>query len=169
MKSFSAVFCCILLVTCTKEEVTVRNYPRVRTHSVDGITSQGAVLHGEITLATSEVTDHGFIWSIYPTLDLENAEVISLGPRNGKGLFSSKVERSLVTGGKYYVRAFARSDLYTVYGDVTEFISMGSKAPTILSFTPSKAYTLDTILISGSYFSDLKNLNLVRFGGFDSE
>jgi hypothetical protein len=139
----------VLFVTCSDEHIGSYPYPRVRTQSVTSITSNGALFQGEITFSTVKIIDHGFVWSTYnnPTL---LSDKISLGEMTGVGKFSTNVEWSLEEGRKYYVKAYAKSDNYTVFGDIVEFVSLGSKAPTIEDFFPKTGTWGDTITINGS-------------------
>src|SRR5687767_10096172 len=135
----------IVLFSCTKEEITPRRYPRVRTKGVNNITAAGARLEGEITFSSTEILDHGFIWSQHENLDLNNSEAISLGIKTGKGAFNLLVERSLDEGKVYYVKAYAKSTNYTVYGEIVEFVSLGSKAPLVTNLLPNTGTWGDTV------------------------
>jgi N-acetylneuraminic acid mutarotase len=159
--------CMVVLVACQKESITERSYPRVVTKPVDGITKEGAVFHGEISSNSVEIIDHGFTWSTSKSFLF--AEVISLGKRTSTGNFDAFVERSMATGVKYYVYAFAKSAKHTVYGNVVEFVSLGSKSPKILSFSPARAKTLDTVRIAGKHFSSKNSDNVVKFDVFAAE
>ena len=113
----------ILQFSCTEEEIKSRPYPRVRTSSATDFEGNKATFHGEITFITeAPITDHGFIWSTSNTLSIGNAEKKSLGHKDSTGKFESEVTYSFALGISYYIRAYATSGEYTVYGDLIEFI-----------------------------------------------
>jgi len=122
MKKISiTIISLIFLVACTKEEVTSRAYPRVITNEVDVVTSTGTTFHGEITFSSTEIVNHGFIWSTFSSMSIGYGNNIPLGQKTGTGKFESKLQFNLVKGVKYYVMAYAQSSKYTVYGNVVEF------------------------------------------------
>jgi|GEM_PF-1586672 len=162
---FKFIFTLLALFNgCTKEEVTPRVYPRVDTNEAFDITSEGATFKGEITFSNVEIKDHGFVWSHGTSLQVEYANKISLGTKVGTGFFESRCERSLEPGRKYYVRAFAISEDFTVYGKTVEFTSLGSKAPVVKDFFPVTGTWGDTITVVGENFSDDNSINKVKFG-----
>ncbi len=164
MKRIQLIVCgFILFATCTKEETTPRLYPRVETGEVTNISSKGALFQGEITYASNDILDHGFIWSTDEPPTFQNSDKMSLGGKTGTGNFSATVDRSLGEGVKYYVRAYAKSDKYLVYGEVVSFLSLGSKAPSITDFNPKEAELEDTISIRGNNFSSRKDVDVVQF------
>lgn len=111
-----------LLAGCREPAApTPRDYPRVRTLPVT-VTATGVTFHGELFFTTPEgVTDHGFVWSAYqaPVLGLNNAQ--SIGARAGTGTFSISPGKSVEKGQAYYIRAYAKSGPYTVYGTEQTF------------------------------------------------
>ncbi len=165
MKKISlAIVTLLFLVTCSKEETDPRPYPRVTTHRVSNITSGGAVFHAEIVFSSTAILDHGFIWSKQNSLTLENAEKISLGAKSGIGSFETPVVRSLAEGIKYYVKAYAKSNDFIVYGEVVEFVSLGSLAPVIENFSPDEGLWGDTVTIVGHNFSNISKNIVVKLG-----
>jgi len=154
----------IFFFGCTKEEVTPRVYPRVITVEATQITSAGATFIGEITFSNVEINDHGFLWSIDNSPNIIQANKISLGSKQGIGQFEAKIDRALQDGKKHYLRAYAKSDDFVVYGNIVEFISLGGKAPVVKDFYPSTATWGDTITIVGDNFSDEIRTNVVKFG-----
>ena len=65
-----------ILSSCTQDEVTTRDYPRVRTRPVESINESGVMFKGEVFITDGEIIDHGFIWSRSESIDSENAESI---------------------------------------------------------------------------------------------
>lgn len=154
----------LLFFGCTKEEVSPRVYPRVSTTEAFDITSGGATFKGEITFSNVEIKDHGFVWSDATGPKVNTSNKISLGARSSAGQFDVRCERSLEEGKKYYLRAYAISDDFTVYGETVEFVSLGGKAPVVKDFFPSIGTWSDSVTIVGENFSDEKRINIVKFG-----
>jgi N-acetylneuraminic acid mutarotase len=153
----------VIMTTCTKEEVTPRKYPRVDTKEVTNISGAGATFNGEIIFIPSQVTDHGFLWSPYSDVVFTNSDQVSLGAATGTGTFSSTIDYGLVSGKTYYVRAYAKSQDFSVYGDVMPFKSLGSKAPVLKSFYPEQATWGDTLVLVGQGFSNIAGEDIIKF------
>lgn len=113
------------MMMCSREEVEQRPYPRVRTRSVTNVTGTGAEFNGDITSTPTAILDHGFLWSLDQTPIFENSDSISLGA-GSKGVFSYRVSKNLFPNTNFYVRAYAKSKDYLVYGDIVSFVSLGS-------------------------------------------
>lgn len=163
------IFCLLLLVTCTEEETTPRKYPRVRTNPVSNITSQGALFRGEIYFSPGKIMDHGFIWSTSKALTISFSERISLGGAEGLGIFEILAERSLAEGKKYYVKAYAQTVTHLVYGEVVEFVSLGSKAPVLSKIQPTIGTWGDSVTLIGLNFSSIISSNKVAFGSQEAQ
>jgi hypothetical protein len=164
-KIIVAILCFVILISCTKEEISPRFYPRVSTLNVDHINSDGALFHAEVTFASVKIIDHGFIWSRLSNLTLENAQKVSLGSKSEIGPFEASVGVNLAEGIKYYVKAYVKSEDHIVYGNAVEFKSLGGKAPVILDFAPDRARIQDTIKITGRYFGTNKSEVIIMFDG----
>ncbi len=163
-KLLTAIIFLTVLVTCTQEEIATRAYPRVRTLPVTDIASAGVVFRGEITYASSEIIDHGFVWSSNQSLDLSKTEKVRLGLKSGAGVFEANVSFGLVQGVKYYFKAYAQSNTHIVYGETFEFVSLGSLAPVLEDFNPKEATWNDTITLIGKNFA-----GIVKFGDVEAE
>lgn len=121
-----------LLVMCDKEEVTSRNYPRLKTLPVTEISSEGAKFNAEFRLRGDfKVVNYGFVWdeTIDPTIEYSNRVINSENIQTDR--FSQSIETNLKVGVYYYVRAFVETDDFTVYGENMYFLSLGSKSPEI--------------------------------------
>ncbi|MFZ2285443.1 MAG: IPT/TIG domain-containing protein [Bacteroidales bacterium] len=151
-----------LLVTGCEDEPVYRDYPRVKTHDVTNITSEGALFAAEIyEPGNGVITDHGFVWGLsQPGIDNDNR--VYLGPFGGTGRFTAEVRSTLAEGVTYKVAAFVRSGEYTVYGNTVEFKSLGSMGPVITGFSPGRVLCGDTIVITGRNFSWVRASNIVR-------
>ena len=165
----TAAFSLALMITfslsCQNEEkISPRDYPRVRTLSINDVNEEGANAKGEIFYAgSSKITDYGFIWSRIQTLDPIYSDFVSLGTTSGTQEFDYQINSGLVSGQKYYVSAYVKSENHTVYGNVLEFTSEGSKKPEILDFYPKEGQVGDTITITGTYFTRNQGTMIVRF------
>jgi len=153
----------MMVIACSKEEVTPRTYPRVHTSDVINITSGGATFTGDITFSSVPIIDHGFLWTESGIPLFENADNISLGAKDGPGAIQAICERSLTEGKKYYVRGYAISKDNLVYGNIVEFVSLGSKAPILKDYYPASATWGDTVTIVGENFSRLNYANTIKF------
>lgn len=156
----------VLMLGCTKEELTTINYPITKTVSLMVHSNEGVTFHGEIAYSTVEIIDHGFIWSETADPHEGNYQKVSLGQKTGIGVFEARSDRGFKYGKSYFVRAYAKTAEHTVYGNRIGFTSSGCKLPVIKSFFPSEATWGDTITIVGENFSDENEHNIVRFGQF---
>ena len=163
MKKIVVAGIIMLLASCTEEEVTSREFARVKTSEVTDINGTGATFHAVIPSSPVSVSDHGFLWHDQTSPLFENADRISLGPISELGPFNALCERGLSKGKKYYVRGYAVSEDNIVYGNVVEFTSMGSKPPVLSDFSPKVASWGDTITITGQNFSVSSTKNVVKF------
>lgn len=164
MKKIVAATIVMLFYSCTDEEVTSREFPRVKTADVTDINGTGATFHAGVLSSPATVSDHGFLWHDQTSPLFENADRISLGPMNTLGSFEVLCERGLAKGKKYYVRGYAISEANIVYGNIVEFTSMGSKPPVLLDFSPKIASWGDTLTLTGQNFSVSSTKNVVKFG-----
>ncbi|MFN8258858.1 MAG: hypothetical protein U0W24_24435 [Bacteroidales bacterium] len=80
-------------------------------------------VYGNITsLGVNPITDHGHCWSTetsQPNLN-SPSQYTSLGPKNQLTNFSSQLP-GLVSGRKYYIRAYATDGNYVYYGEIESF------------------------------------------------
>lgn len=166
--SLCLVFVCLILVTCNENEVTPRNYPRVRTLEVSHITENGVRLEGEIFYpGRLGVTEYGFIWSTKENLFLNYAVDRAIIPANGSvDHYAFDLNTTLKKGEVYYVKAYARDKEYLVYGDIVSFRSLGSNGPEVLSVYPDTGTLGDTISVKGKNFSYITSSNEVTFNDF---
>jgi hypothetical protein len=153
MRKIFLVLIAGMLFTCTKEQVASRPYPRVETHDVVNVTASGALFQGEIIYTTGDITDRGFIWSQNQVPTVDNSDSVSVGAKNGTGMFSQTINRSLMAGITYYVRAYARSTNYFTYGDIVTFTSAGSTSPySITGVIPSvDLLPREKVTVSGNF------------------
>ena len=107
----------LLFAGCEDERVP-RDYPRVRTLEVTGITPDGALFAGEVyEPGTGKISDHGFVCGISnPGIDSDNK--VYLGSFECPGRFAKEIPTTLTEGVTYKVTAFVKSGEYTVNGNV---------------------------------------------------
>lgn len=119
-----SVICLVfaLLAGCREQAApTPRDYARVRTLPVT-VAATGVTFRGELFFNTPEgVTDHGFVWSTFqsPVFGADHSQ--SIGARAGTGTFSIAPNANVQKRQVYYIRAFAKSGRYTVYGPELTF------------------------------------------------
>lgn len=154
----------LLFYGCEEEKSRPREYPRLKTMEVSGISEAGATFNGELYSAgTESIIQHGFVWNNAVDMDVSYSNKILLGPIENTGTFSAVISTTLVKGTKYYVKPFAITPEHVVYGPAMTFSSLGSEAPVIFSFEPDSAGWMDTVKITGKNFSWVSRLNIVKF------
>jgi hypothetical protein len=150
-----------LAINCSEEEkLHERPFPRLTTNDVEEITAAGALLSGTITFSPGQMTDHGFVVDIARNFSTSQEKKFSAGPTDRIGNFQLAIDTDLQEGTTYFVKAFAVFGTYTSFGNVKEFVSLGSKAPVAKSFSPHMATWGDKVTIHGENFST--NLNGVK-------
>jgi N-acetylneuraminic acid mutarotase/signal peptidase I len=158
-----------ILIKCDKDEITSRNYPRLKTLLVTEITSEGAKFSAEIIYRGDfEVINYGFVWSESENPTLENSDRVVYSENIQTNHFFKTIETTLKKEVSYFVKAFIKTDDYIVYGESMDFFSLGSKAPEIKTIYPGHGTIGDTITIKGSSFSYLNSTNKVYFDGIES-
>jgi hypothetical protein len=144
----------IALLGCEKDnEFADRGYPRINTLPVTDISEQGANFHGEFTRTGDfHVKRYGFLWSTYNNIRISNSNMYIFSNKDEKAGFSVNINTSLAPGKKYYVRSFAETDDYLIYGPMVSFESQGSGPPVIESVTPTYVTAFDTLVVTGEGF-----------------
>ncbi len=163
---FLFIIVAFFLITCQKEKLATREFPRLSTMSVTDISDVGAIFHGEVlSLGKDEIIDHGFVWSATESMPrLDVSEKVSMGPSGLSGPFAVEISTTLRSSVNYTVRAFLITSMdLIVYGQSVGFLSLGSEAPIIKEVIPLKGIWYDTITIKGSNFSNRWQSNYVAF------
>lgn len=161
----SLSFAILLLTGCNDDEIAHREYPRVLTLPVDNISDLGATFHAEVTHATNQqVIEYGFVWAenVNPTIESSEKKVVTENLESDQ--FLAQISTTLKEGVIYYVKAYAKSEEYLVYGKAVSFMSLGSKAPLLTDFNPKTGIWGDTIMILGRNFSYKVENNSVFLG-----
>lgn len=149
-----------LLVKCNKDEVTGRDYPRIKTLPVTEITPDGARFNAEILFRGDfEIINYGFVWSEYINPVIQNSDRVVYTDNIVSENFSEIIETTLKENVSYFVRAFVETKDFIVYGENIQFLSLGSKAPKILDVFPLAGTTGDTLTIKGENFSYVNQNN----------
>ncbi|MEI8201665.1 MAG: LamG-like jellyroll fold domain-containing protein [Bacteroidota bacterium] len=102
--------------------VTVTVYPSsiVISKPVTNISSNGAILNGELTSNCLNPTDiHGFIYATQANPSFTDTLSTKIFSGSGEGTFASSV--TLIPNTHYFVRTFAINSIDTVYGDIIAF------------------------------------------------
>jgi N-acetylneuraminic acid mutarotase len=156
-----------LFFQCSQEfEVEETLHPKVETYSPEEITEQRAVLNGEILYTGSEaITDHGFVYADLPRPSIENAETVSLGATDKAGKYQVPASRNMRKDNRYYVKAYAKTKSYLVYGNEISFISKGGSIMAIKRFFPAEGVAGDTVYLIGEGFSTVPAQSIVTFNG----
>lgn len=162
---FISILIFISFYSC-KNDDNSKGFPSITTSSNLSITEEGVVVNAEIQdNVFFEIIDHGFVFSLAKNADeVDNYNQISLGANSSESFFSTQIDHNLINGESYVVKAYVQTKEKMIYGNSVMFISKGSKSPVIKSFYPENTFIGDTLTISGNYFSDRNNENLVYFG-----
>jgi len=154
-------FVVLFVYSCQKDEEN-REFPGLITSSALDISDEGVDVTAEVSMNLSqEIIDHG---AEYRRIGAVFFDTISLGRFEGGDHFFVKIDRDLIEGVDYEVKAFVQTKKHLVYGNSVFFTSQGVKAPLIKDIYPSQAYVGDTLIIIGDYFSTKADKNEIWFG-----
>ena len=156
----------LMLYSCTKEDSFYNtDYPFVLINEVSNISDQGADFNASVlNLGNYEILDYGFVWNELVSNPTLSNEHISLGNKLDVGEIHYRMNHALGNGIMYSVRAYVKTNKYTVYSNITNFVSKGSKAPKIVSFTPLQGGGGTIVKITGEYFIASADKIIVKFG-----
>lgn len=155
------------LITTT----TVKTAPGVLTRTLSAQSSNSLTVSGNvITDGGSQITERGFVYSLsnqVPTL-LDTKSVVE-----GEVGFFQAIITNLSIGQKYYIRAYAKNEMGTMYGSVLEFtttpLSLQNVYVTFSRFkynkyvSPSALRAGDTAYIKNFNTSKLKLLQIFLY------
>ena len=129
-------------------------FPTLLTLPVTNIGSEGATFNVDLLdLGNQKITEFGFAWSESQNSDIIYDDRIFLNIPTGTGKISARISSAMEENEEYYVRSFIKTEEYLVYGTELKFVSKGSLAPVITSFSPDSAGWRDTITIRGLNYS----------------
>jgi N-acetylneuraminic acid mutarotase len=151
-----------ILPFCTTDEDY--DFALIQTGEVTDISSQGAVFHARLTTTgSSGIEEWGFVWSLSPDPGLTSSRYSQTGSP-ALGSLSANITSDLISGHKYYVRAYAKNSKFLSFGKAVTFNSVGSVLPSITGFSPAEGTGGTQITITGSGFSASPTGNVVKFG-----
>jgi hypothetical protein len=152
------------LLSCQKEIIENREYPRVDISDEVIQSENGIIFKGEIISGgNSPLIEKGFVWGTNYFPDL-NSSRIFVDPPGQTGNYEANAKVDFVKDQIYKVRAFARTKDYLVYSKVMEFkCQYSTPAPEISNFTPKQGQAGDILKITGKNFSFLPTAITVTF------
>ena len=153
------------LVTCSKEQVASKEYPRLSTMEVSGINESGATFNATIISGKLlDIKEYGFVWDTVATPEIASGQLILVKGSPADNQFKGEVHSALRKGVVYKMRSFVRTNDFLVYGKAVTFTSMGSEAPLITGFLPASGQWGDTISITGKNFGTRDLGVIVKMG-----
>ncbi len=162
---FILLFSALGLVTCRKDEIATKEYPRLNTLEVSDITPSGAIFKAQIISGQiSDIQEYGFVWDSIGSPDIAWSDKLVMTAALSAGQFSGHAHAALRKDGIYYMRAYLKTSKYLVYGKMVSFQSLGSEAPVIHDFLPKSGTWNDTIKITGKNFRYKLNGMVVKLG-----
>jgi IPT/TIG domain-containing protein len=154
----------LISASCTDDGISPREYPRLETLEVTNISESGATFNAKIFHpGNQKILEYGFVWGWYRYDPDLGSNRVFLTETLTKEEFSSNITTTLYKNQNYNVRAFIKTEEYTVYGNSMPFKSLGSKGAIIDDFFPKKGTWGDTIQITGKNFSYLSVYNKIFF------
>ncbi|MEQ8239913.1 MAG: IPT/TIG domain-containing protein [Cyclobacteriaceae bacterium] len=163
------IFLLALLVNCTEDELTSRDYPRLNTLAVKDITSKGAEFNAEIIFRGNfEIINYGFVWRENKNPILEFSDRVIYSENIQSNEFSEIIDITLKEGVSYFVRAFIETNEFIVYGENVNFNSLGSNGPELIDFTPKSGHLGEVVTITGENFGRIDRNVKVQIGGINA-
>ena len=162
---YTLVLFVLFLWSCTEKiEVEPRDFDVVKTLAVTNITADGALFRAEMLFrSTDDVKNYGFVWSDSEDPTLLTSDKVIYSDTSDPAKFSSIISTTLEKDKTYFVRGFVETENTIVYGEVVEFVSLGSNAHTISEVRPLVGTIGDTVVIVGKGFSHDLMKNKVTF------
>jgi len=146
---------------------TTASPPTLSTLAATDITSSSATLGGNISFVGDPAyTERGICYSTSVNPTINNTKIVILGSETGNFLTTIT---GLTPDNTYYVRAYATTELTTVYGNEISFRTEAPPPPTTaqVRFERAKAYTYASYL---ALIDNLTNENFLAdhsFGTYD--
>jgi hypothetical protein len=123
----------------------------VETKEAKDVMSETAVLSGNIIKdGGAEIEERGFVWGTTTTPTLDD-NVVKSG--KGKGAFSANLS-DLKSSTRYYVRAYAKNEAGTSYGDATSFLTRAPIKLANITTYSAKEVTNVTAILGGNITTD---------------
>ncbi|MFT7160799.1 MAG: N-acetylneuraminic acid mutarotase [Bacteroidia bacterium] len=169
MKYFCLLFLLLSLGCTEKTEIEPRDFNLVKTLMVTNITADGAQFNAKIVFGDkANVVNYGFVWSDTQDPTLANSDKVVYPDEANPTEFSATVTTLLKKDRRYFVRGFIETENSIIYGEVVEFVSLGSNAPIVTEARPLIGTVGDTVEIRGKGFSHIQQPNKVTFGEYSA-
>ena len=99
LKNSLLIFVVLMLVQCDNDEITGRNYPRLKTLAVTDITAEGAKFNAEIIFRGNfEVINYGFVWSENDNPVITNSDRVIYSDNIQSNTFYKSIQTTLKAG-----------------------------------------------------------------------
>lgn len=157
-------FILILLISCADDENTISKEVTVETISSKNRSGGGVILSGSLANVPENV-DFKFILSTIEDGTYDRRGKVKIVDKATEGIHKTEFTTDLKVGQKYYYNVFIFLNDKYYFGKEKVFVSNGSAIPVINNVSLNKVSLLDTILIKGSYFSQVPK---VYFSGIES-
>lgn len=109
-----------LLQTCDRYEFPPSVYPAIETLDPEDISESGVTFRANLSrLGSTTITSHGFLYGF--NQGLQNAEKIDFGIASETGVIEAVLDEGLHADTTYFLKAFAATETYVVYGEVKWF------------------------------------------------
>ena len=164
LRALTVLIVVLVYIGCKREGPAPEVKPLLKTdQAVVNTASEGGItITGEFILSGRyRSIQYGFHLSTNSSFI--DPIIIPAGADNEPDRFNATVNIGLKPDVKYYVRAWAKTEKYEVFGNTIEFVSNGSSAPVIDKVLPSKGILRDTIMILGKNFDFSGKENNVFF------
>jgi hypothetical protein len=153
-KRFVLFFLLLLfLFSCDNEaDIMPQAYPIVL---MSGVVAEndGATFGAKIVdPGNKPFTEKGFVWGLTKKPTLTGCHSIVEPDPEKETNFDVKITSGLAKDTTYYVRAYIKTSIYTVYSNEVAFVSSGSLSPVINDFSPKAGSKGTEVRISGANF-----------------
>lgn len=158
----------IYLVSCDHQfDLDSQSYPLIKMADIS-VSMEGATYEAEILEPGNQaILEKGFVWGRATSPTLADSRIIVMAQDNRK--FRAEISSGLAADEIYYVRAYAKTATYTVYGTELTFKSLGSLKPVMTDFSPKTGSIGSEITVSGSNFGhgNLQSI-VLKIGGIQA-
>lgn len=144
----------LLIVCCSKREISEQSYPRLSEVTVETIADTGVRYTASIEMRGPDpIYEYGFVWSTFNSPVIGYSIKTVVGNKFTSGKYVTLVKEGLYKNQEYFVRSYALTKSFSVYGPTSSFTSLGSSKPFITNFFPKEGRWGDTVTITGKYFA----------------
>jgi N-acetylneuraminic acid mutarotase len=169
-RNWLIVFVILLILPFCKEDFVTREFPSVLTKGIDNSNGNSVILTGElINRSGDKIDEAGFVWQAGTDPINGAGYSVNLADIFQKGIFTYKIENSLSSSTTYYVRAYAKQNGYTIYGQAISFTPKQTLALPPVHISPQTGQAGDTVTISGILFNSTPLKTKVKFESYTSK